>query len=442
MAFAELSVERGEMAISESDPLDGAAKGSVTSCPGRRSGVVAAVGVCLLATVGAVVAVVTWTLVLQHVRRINSDLYPVQVNSEARLTVYHRETGVWRLVCSSSGDEAVGRLACEEMGFVRMLTNSAMAISDKGLNSTAQFFCVRLQQLPKAQKMAEILFPCLCKSRIALSIQCQDCGRRRVQGERIVGGVAARPGDWPWQVSLHFEGNPVCGGSLVTAAWVITAAHCFPRRNLPLDHWSVLTGSVRQRSPDGQTLNQTRVQTVVYHAGYRPLTDPDTEDNSNDVAILRLEHPLIFSDYIQPICLPTKGQPLVEGTICIVTGWGNTAYYGHQSEVLREAQVPILSNTACNQPEYYNQHITQSMVCAGYPHGGVDACQGDSGGPLVCRDHRSNRTRWRLGGVVSWGTGCALATKPGVYSRVSAYHGWLHRAMKIYENANGIFAMD
>uniref|UniRef100_A0A8C5RIZ3 Hepsin n=1 Tax=Laticauda laticaudata TaxID=8630 RepID=A0A8C5RIZ3_LATLA len=201
----------------------------------------------------------------------------------------------------------------------------------------------------------------------------------------------------------------------------------FVRGNRVLYRWQVFMGAISQLSIRGLQMD---IAGIVYHGGYRPFVDPNSEENSNDIALLRLATPLSFNEFIQPICLPALGQTLVDGKICTVTGWGNTQYYGHQSEDLQEASVPIISTSICNGPDYYSSQIKPRMFCAGFPGGGIDACQGDSGGPFMCEDSISQVIRWRLCGIVSWGTGCALANKPGVYTKVNAFHGWIHHTMK------------
>ena len=72
---------------------------------------------------------------------------------------------------------------------------------------------------------------------------------------------------------------------------------------------------------------------------------------------------------------------------------------------------------------YGNGFTAASELCAGSGRGSgsgtIDACQGDSGGPLVL-----NGTSL-LVGVVSYGNGCGRPGFPGIYTRVSAYAGWL-----------------
>ncbi|TWW54442.1 Serine protease hepsin [Takifugu flavidus] len=142
--------------------------------------------------------------------------------------------------------------------------------------------------------------------------------------------------------------------------------------------------------------------------------------------------------YIQPVCLPTHGQRLIDGQMGTITGWGNVGYFRHLADVLQEAHVPIISDAVCNAPDYYDNQITTTMFCAGYEKGGIDACQGDSGGPFVAEDCLSKTSRYRLHGVVSWGTGCAMAKKPGVYTKVSRFLPWISTAMRSYHNLPGV----
>ena len=51
---------------------------------------------------------------------------------------------------------------------------------------------------------------------------------------------------------------------------------------------------------------------------------------------------------------------------------------------------------------------------------GKDACQGDSGGPLLC----SMDNKAILIGVVSHGSGCGEAGKPGIYANVDYFKDW------------------
>ncbi|XP_068097882.1 serine protease hepsin [Hyperolius riggenbachi] len=395
--------------------------------------------VCIFISLAGI-AVTIWAVVTYVLRNETSNIYIVQVNSpDHRLTVYDEKDQVWRLVCSSPTNAAVATLSCEEMGFIRAMSYQELRVETASANGTSGYFCVQESQLPSARRLVDVLTVCDCPSGRFLSVQCQDCGRRKMAVDRIVGGQDAALGLWPWQVSLRYDGAHLCGGSLISSEWVITAAHCFPERNRAVGLWRVFAGGVSQVSPRGYL---EAVKSVIYHAGYLPFIHPDSEENSNDIALVHLLKPITLSEYVQPVCLPALGQQIVDGKVCTVTGWGNTQYYGQQSDVLQEASVPIISSSLCNQPEYYDNQITGKMFCAGHAEGGIDACQGDSGGPFVCEDTLSRTSRWRLCGIVSWGIGCALPKKPGVYAKVDQYQNWIYRAMKSNADAAGIIEME
>lgn len=240
---------------------------------------------------------------------------------------------------------------------------------------------------------------------------------------RIVGGYDAAEGAWPWQVDITTQtdiSRHICGGSIITRNWVLSAAHCFPN---PSDVGSYLIYAGRYQL-NGYNFQESshRVKQVVIPYGY---VEPHS---GKDVALVELSTPVTWSDHVRPVCLPASGTLFPGGMLCYVTGWGNIRDDVPLGGVgtLQEVQVPIISQSSCQ--EMYRTHPTEpvdilhDMICAGFQEGGKDSCQGDSGGPLVCQ--MVNGT-WVQAGVVSFGLGCAHPNQPGVYARVTSYSGFI-----------------
>ncbi|KAF0028685.1 hypothetical protein F2P81_017790 [Scophthalmus maximus] len=231
---------------------------------------------------------------------------------------------------------------------------------------------------------------------------------------RIIGGQEAWAHSWPWQVSLCFASMPACGGAIVAPQWILTAAHCFTRFNRA-SLWKVVAGKHDLDNPDEPGQQSTGVSLIISHHGYNART------KENDVALLKLHKPLVFTGSVRPINIWMSPLPLFQ--LCSVTGWGSTRENGPRVNRLQEVNVTLLPREVCNQ--YYSGRIRASMFCAGRDQGGVDACQGDSGGPLSC----FTGSRFELAGLISWGVGCGRARRPGVYTKLQQHTGWLYQHM-------------
>nr|XP_014088933.2 uncharacterized protein LOC106616669 [Bactrocera oleae] len=253
----------------------------------------------------------------------------------------------------------------------------------------------------------------------------EECGQQEYSSGRIVGGVEAPNGQWPWMAAIFLHGPKRtefwCGGSLIGTKYILTAAHCtrdsrqkpFAARQFTVRLGDIdLSTDAEPSAPVTFTVKEVRAHERFSRIGFY-----------NDIAILVLDKPVRKSKYVIPVCLPRAGRAppkeRLPGRRATVVGWGTTYYGGKESTTQRQAELPIWRNEDCDRS--YFQPINENFVCAGYSDGGVDACQGDSGGPLMMRFE----SRWVQLGVVSFGNKCGEPGYPGVYTRVSQYLDWI-----------------
>ncbi|XP_022616773.1 vitamin K-dependent protein C [Seriola dumerili] len=241
----------------------------------------------------------------------------------------------------------------------------------------------------------------------------------------MVGGEVGKKGESPWQVLLlNPRGQFHCGGVLIDESWVLTAAHCL-ENNLK---FRVRLGDYERRRNEG-----TEVTLKVIKYFKHPNYDSRTVDN--DIALLRLETPAPYSEYILPVCLP--GRQMAErvlhlnGTMTVVTGWGNTDLDSKTfSSALNVIKIPLVSRSVCTQQMFNN--VSDNVLCAGVLGQSVDACEGDSGGPMVTL----YQDTWFLIGLVSWGEGCGRKDKVGIYTKVSNYNDWISRVREEWDDSH------
>ncbi|XP_057659340.1 transmembrane protease serine 9-like [Diorhabda carinulata] len=213
----------------------------------------------------------------------------------------------------------------------------------------------------------------------------------------VVGGQNAWIEDYPYQVSILYQGSHGCGGSIIDENHILTAAHC--TYNVEETILSVRVGS-SWRNEGGAVYD---VEKIEVHPDFDDLTF------DYDISILRLTTSLDFGKRVQPITLATAGTQIDDNLDGYVTGWGKLGEQEPMSNQLQVVELPVISTQTCSR-YYPTGFITERMFCAGYIGGGKDTCDGDSGGPIVVAGIQI--------GIVSWGIICAAPDEPGAYSKI------------------------
>ncbi|NWS87930.1 ACRO protein, partial [Toxostoma redivivum] len=232
---------------------------------------------------------------------------------------------------------------------------------------------------------------------------------------------------WPGivgvQTVLHNGTWHMCSGALIHPQWVLTVARCF-YRSRDVSIYKVVIGATDLAQPGPKAVLR-HVKRLVVHHGYVATTA------SNDIALLELEQPVECSDYIQLGCVPDSALAGPELKTCYRAGWRATPGSGHSVArlVLQEAKVRLMDVQLCNSSRWYGGAVHPQDLCAGYPRGGIDTCQGDVGAPLVCKD-KVGDSFW-LVGLASWGQRCSGRKRPGVFTSIQHFHGWIQEQIRL-----------
>jgi trypsin len=94
-----------------------------------------------------------------------------------------------------------------------------------------------------------------------------------------------------------------------------------------------------------------------------------------DFSLLELETTLKLGESKRVVALPKQDEVVEDGTLCEVSGWGNTQSFNESNSVLRAAFVPSVNQEDCDEAYADFGGITDRMICAGFKQGGKDACQ-------------------------------------------------------------------
>ena len=240
---------------------------------------------------------------------------------------------------------------------------------------------------------------------IACAAACAVLGTAASPSSAIVGGTNAPAGKYTSVAEITFGFSFLCTGTLIAPNYVLTAGHCGSVTGAAVGSpagWPAAAIDVRIGSNKSGQGELVPVSQVIVHPNY-------LANIGYDITLLKLSRNSVNA----PSKVANDASLWSAGTLEKIVGWGATSEGGSTPSTLQEAQVPITTDAACSNA--YSDFDAQTMVCAGYPQGGVDTCQGDSGGPMF----GTAATGLKVVGATSWGEGCARPNKPGVYARVA-----------------------
>ncbi|XP_058456874.1 collagenase-like [Malaya genurostris] len=234
---------------------------------------------------------------------------------------------------------------------------------------------------------------------------------------RIINGKNAELGQFPYQAKLIIETDQdraLCGGSLLSDVWVLTAGHCVENaRSI-----EVTLGAVdfNDQGDDGRTvLNSTE---YVRHPDYNPST------LANDVAVVKLPESVTFSDRIQPVNLPA-GHSSYNRQSALISGWGLTRDNGAPAQRLQYTTLTVIRNNQCEL--FYPNGVQSTTLCCMDDYRD-SMCTGDPGGPLVL--YNMNRTQI---GVRSFTRPNCERMMPVGFARLTEYVDFIRQVTGITE---------
>uniref|UniRef100_A0AAG5D413 Peptidase S1 domain-containing protein n=1 Tax=Anopheles atroparvus TaxID=41427 RepID=A0AAG5D413_ANOAO len=233
---------------------------------------------------------------------------------------------------------------------------------------------------------------------------------------RITNGQVATPGQFPYQIALLSQfgaGTGLCGGSVLTNNYILTAAHCVVSGATTLAN-----GGTAIMGAQNRNVNEPEQQRIAFSTGgIIPHPQYSPTNIRNDVAVVRLNSPITFTPRIQPARLPARSDTRqFGGMMGTVSGFGRTSDASTAtSAVVMFTTNPVMTNADCIAS--WNTVLIQPQNVCMSGADGRSACNGDSGGPLAVQDGGSLQI-----GIVSFGSaaGCSIGM-PSVYARVSFF---------------------
>lgn len=129
--------------------------------------------------------------------------------------------------------------------------------------------------------------------------------------ERIIGGDQARAAQFPYQALLRNKETDFCGGSIIGARFILTAAQCTQGPLSDPSNIKVIVGF-----PGIFGFTRYELNRIINHPKFKQ------RKLENDISVLRTTRVIVFTPRVQQIALPTTDVPPEGNVLATVSGWG------------------------------------------------------------------------------------------------------------------------
>lgn len=234
---------------------------------------------------------------------------------------------------------------------------------------------------------------------------------------RIIGGQASERGQFPFYALLKLtlsnqeeQSEVFCGGTLLNDRFVLTAASCVDKAtSIQLDLGTLEMNNTKEEGRKSYSISKDQVLINPFY---------EEEKSRHDIALIKLQEPVQFSDVIQPVSLPKECEIPVKSKFISV---GNGYNIDEDNEyvlptVLQYTLVTVFPVEAC-QEVYGGLLDEKNHICAA--ESGTLACLFDYGGPLI---HPTEHSLYAITSFFHF-LGCEVA--PPGYTKIFNYLPWI-----------------
>ncbi|KAF9405012.1 hypothetical protein HW555_014054, partial [Spodoptera exigua] len=247
------------------------------------------------------------------------------------------------------------------------------------------------------------------------------CHEYKINIALVVGGRSAQRWEFP---HMDFTGDDeksestqwLCGGTVISERFILTAAHCIYTKALGSVSYAAL-GLLKRTDPK-ELWNIHKIKRIIPHPEY------SAPSKYHDIALLETETEIKFAKNLLPACLDVGKS---NSRTAEASGWGRLGHKMNLADALQVVDLRQFEDKECADLFPPHRHLKngynhEKKMCYGNHKEIFDTCEGDSGGPLQTNQFKCQYT---VVGVTSYGKNCGIPGSAGMYTRVSYYVPWI-----------------